>query len=542
MAQNENRIIFSFRTRITIVLTLLLLLTFATLQYLNLRAQREVQHELESQRKLVRDTVDKQSKHISAAFGLAVGSFDSTSYLYDVIEKQPVPFDRERIRHLIVVKASDGTITDSTEQDLVGDEEGEQKKRVTLPPELANKDIVSLAQEGVNPVAGLVHDEPSEESPTDTYWFRVKTRNQDTKELEDYWIAVVVSTKQVSNVLVDSQKQLATTVQRTSEEWFWTTIAVFVLAAFVMFLLVWQFTRPVSRLADAAERVAGGDLTFKVGIRRRDEIGQLSNTFDEMIDGLRAKSELEDRLSQAERAAVIGRLTAAIAHEIRNPLNFINLSIDHVRSKYPPADAKARERFDGLLGSIKEETARLNRLVTDVLNFGRPANLNAKPVDIRDAVEQVLTLVRAQAENQGVTIEARMPAEPATVVVDVEKMKSCFSNLIINAIHAMPGGGSLVVTVAPMESGYRLVFADTGVGIPAEAVDRVFEPYYSTKDTGTGLGLAVTKKIVDEHGGKIRVESVVGRGTTFEVELPSGDSGDGRRRGERPELQTTVRG
>jgi signal transduction histidine kinase len=318
-------------------------------------------------------------------------------------------------------------------------------------------------------------------------------------------------------------------------------IAVFGLAALLMILLVWQFTRPVSRLADAAQRVAAGEFDFKVDIRRRDEIGQLSATFDEMIAELKAKAELEDRLNQAERAAVIGRLTAAIAHEIRNPLNFINLSIDHVRSKLAPENPKDRERFDRLLGSIKEETARLNRLVTDVLNFGRPANLNAKPVDIRDTVDQVLNLVRAQAENQGVAIETSLPDEPATVVADVEKIKSCFSNLIINAIHAMPGGGRLDVVVEPSGDGYRLTFKDTGLGIPAEALDRVFEPYYSTKDTGTGLGLAVTKKIVDEHGGRIRVDSVVGQGTTFEVDLPSGAGGGAGPPGRRSELQPAVR-
>jgi signal transduction histidine kinase len=140
-----------------------------------------------------------------------------------------------------------------------------------------------------------------------------------------------------------------------------------------------------------------------------------------------------------------------------------------------------------------------------------------------------------------VTIVTDIPATPVVVVVDVEKMKSCFSNIVINAIHAMPGGGRLEVSISKLDSAYRFLFSDTGTGIPADALDRVFEPYYSTKDTGTGLGLAVTKKIVDEHGGRIRVESELGRGTTFEVDLPFGDGNDGRSSSARPELQTTAR-
>jgi signal transduction histidine kinase len=287
-----------------------------------------------------------------------------------------------------------------------------------------------------------------------------------------------------------------------------------------MLVLVWRFTRPIHQLSEAAERVASGDLDFRVDIHRRDEMGQLATTFNEMIGGLKAKSELEERLNTAERAAVIGRLASAVAHEIRNPLNFINLSIDHVRSKYAPEGERDRERFDRLLGSIKEEIARLNRLVNDVLNFGRPANLNNRAFDLRATVDPVLALVRAQADQQGIEIETQLPEKPVMVAADAEKLKSCFSNIVINAIQAMPDGGLLSIDMR--EDAERVVvrFVDTGPGIPEDALDRVFEPYYSTKDTGTGLGLAVTRKIVDEHGGQIRVESTPGDGTTFEVELP----------------------
>lgn len=155
-----------------------------------------------------------------------------------------------------------------------------------------------------------------------------------------------------------------------------------------------------------------------------------------------------------------------------------------------------------------------------MLNFGRPANIQFRKIDLQEILAQVLDLVRPQAEEQGVKISAHLGTEPAEAEAEPERLKSCFSNIVINAIQAMPGGGRLDVSVERGAGTYHLRFEDTGPGIPEEALDRVFEPYYSTKDTGTGLGLAVTKKIVDEHGGHIRVSSVVGRGTTFLIDLP----------------------
>jgi signal transduction histidine kinase len=288
----------------------------------------------------------------------------------------------------------------------------------------------------------------------------------------------------------------------------------------VSLYLSWSFSRPVQELTRAARQVAAGDLSVQVPSHGSDEIGSLTRTFNEMVERLRESRQLEERLHFAERSTAIGRLASALAHEIRNPLNFINLSIDHVRSKYPPAEPRERERFDGLLGTIKEEAARLNRLVTDVLNFGRPASLNVRTVNLVRIADEVIALVRTKADEQGVEIETRVPAGPVEIEGDAEKLKSCFANIVINALQAMPDGGRLVVAVECDPQSCHLRFSDTGAGIPEEALDRVFEPYYSTKDTGTGLGLAVTKKIVEEHGGRIRVESAPGEGTTFEVDLP----------------------
>jgi len=239
-----------------------------------------------------------------------------------------------------------------------------------------------------------------------------------------------------------------------------------------------------------------------------------------MLSGLRSKRNLEELLQRAERSAVVGRLASGIAHEIRNPLNFINLSIDHLRASFAPKEDQPRAQYIHMLTTIKDELARLNRLVSDFLGYGRPAKLKIREVDARSLIEEVRDLVNTQAEQQGVAVNIEQDGHgDAKLQGDAELIKTCFSNLMINAIQAMPSGGALNISLRPDNGFLEIKFADTGVGIMPEDLGQIFEPYYSTKDTGIGLGLPLTKKIIEEHGGKINVESGLGRGTTFTVTL-----------------------
>jgi signal transduction histidine kinase len=524
MANTDTRIAFSFRARLVIVMTMLLIGSFAMVQYLNQRTQREVQAALEHQKRKFDETFFAHVSDITQATNFALESLKKNRYIYELLEEPEYQsiLDRNSIRHVLVVEEN-GLVADGSERELI-----DEKIQV---PVVEGAAPLGWVQKG-DPAAALEGEADSH--LFETYWTRVETRRVDDGSMQVYWIAIVVSNAQVATTIEESQRDVAAVVESTAMGQSRLTLGVFALAAALAVVLVWRFTRPLQRLSAAAERVARGDLDFAVDIRRRDEIGQLAETFNGMISGLKAKSELEERLNNAERAAVIGRLTSAIAHEIRNPLNFITLSVDHVRSKFPPAAPRDRERFERLLGSVKEETGRLNRLVNDVLNFGRPASLNVRTVDLREIVDAVIGVVRTQAEEQGVEIETVRPDEPVEVEADGEKLKSCISNVVINAVQAMPTGGRLRVEVTGDPDEARVRVSDTGVGIPAEALDRVFEPYYSTKDTGTGLGLAVTRKIVDEHGGRIRVESTPGEGTTFEVDLPRRRTRAGEQ--ERPSL------
>jgi signal transduction histidine kinase len=293
------------------------------------------------------------------------------------------------------------------------------------------------------------------------------------------------------------------------------------MALAIAVLIGWRFTQPIQEMARAARRVAAGNLDFRVYVNRRDEVGQLATTFNEMIDGLRSKRELEEKLNQAERSAAIGRLTQSVAHEIRNPLNVINLSIDHVGSKYAPDDEPRRTQLNRILSTIKDEVERLKRLVNDLLNYGRPPRLAVENVDINKLFEETMALIRPQADEQGVQVTVEEDGQSLEVRGDRERLKSCLSNIAINALQAMPNGGKLSARIAQSNGVVEVSISDTGVGITEEALSKIFEPYFSTKQTGFGLGLAVTKAIIEEHQGSIAVFSIPGAGTTFSVKLPA---------------------
>jgi signal transduction histidine kinase len=299
------------------------------------------------------------------------------------------------------------------------------------------------------------------------------------------------------------------------------TLAILSISTLITLLLVWRFTRPIANLSNAAREVAEGNLNVRVpDYGRQDEMGQLAQRFNEMTANLEKSRELEEQLQQAEKSAVIGRLGSAIAHEIRNPLNYINLTLDHLRSKFAPHDEK-QATFDKLIGQLKAEVARINQQISDFLNYSRPASVDPRPVDARKVVEDSLRLVEAQAEENNIKIAVVEREDVPRVMGDPEFLRSVFNNLFINAVQAMGSeGGSLNVKITPNGRYVDFEIADTGVGIDEQNVGKIFEPYFSTKETGTGLGLAIVLKIVEQHKGEISVDSKIGEGTKFTVRLP----------------------
>jgi len=291
-------------------------------------------------------------------------------------------------------------------------------------------------------------------------------------------------------------------------------------------VFVWRFTRPIKDLSVAARRVATGNFDVRVPTDRHDEIGSLAAAFNDMTAGLGRAHELESQLHQVEKAAVVGRLAAAIAHEIRNPLNYINLTLDHLRSSFAPEDVTKRETFERLADQLKAEVGRINRHITDFLKYSRPSALELRPLDLRVELEDAMHVIEGPAAEHGIETSLQEGEGMPRVFADQDSLRSAFTNLLLNGLEAMDSsengkGGSVRITLAA-ESGdrVRIEVTDTGRGIAIDDIAKVFEPYYSTKETGTGLGLAIVKKAIDDHGGSISVSSKEGSGTKFTILLP----------------------
>jgi signal transduction histidine kinase len=311
--------------------------------------------------------------------------------------------------------------------------------------------------------------------------------------------------------------------------------------------LAWSYVKPISQVVAAARHVAGGDLEERLPTTRHDEIGELNRSFNEMVEKLRERAELEARLYQAERMSAIAHLASGIAHEVRNPLNLINLSIDHLRARFSPQAAADREEFDRVAAQIKGEIHRLDEMIRSFLQYGKPVKLRRQPSDLCDLLGEVLEIAARKSDVEGIRIERALADELPTVWVDVPHIKTCFLNLVLNAFQAMPEGGVLRVSArgvgrsnghvddsersddpstarpgAPPPEWVEVRFQDSGAGIKPEDIPKVFEPYFTTKEVGIGLGLALTKQIVEAHGGRITLSSQPGQGAAACLVLPVG--------------------
>jgi signal transduction histidine kinase len=245
-----------------------------------------------------------------------------------------------------------------------------------------------------------------------------------------------------------------------------------------------------------------------------------------MVERLRQNRELQERLNEAEKLTLLGRFAAVVAHEVRNSLNFINLSIDQIRAKHTDGDARARTELQRNLKNIKEEIGRLNHLVNDFLSVGRQMPPALAPCDLRTTLAEAVSLAEKQGRRQNVKIGAELLEAMPVFQLDAGQIKTCFLNILTNAIQAMPRGGEVHISAKSVTGSggaelLQLRFADTGPGIPPEDREKVFTPFYSTKATGFGLGLAITKKIVEDHGGRVFVAEGEAPGTVVVMELPA---------------------
>ena len=488
----------TFRGRLLLILAFLLIATLGVQYYLNLVTQRENS-----------DLRETQEQSIVAGIAVGISSLTSTDRVQDLIVDPDQTFldaqARERIKDIIVID-NDWQITDSLSSAYLPstDDDGVVKYKklgeiTDLPP----------LMEGTRLGADL------SQFPN--------RRTDANKNADDEAHAIPIETSKgrwYVMVLLKNDKSAA--ARRAAQPLIYM-LGVLLVSSLITFFLVWRFTRPIADLSLAARQVADGNLLVRVPESRNDELGRLSANFNEMTAELEKKRELEAQLQQAEKSAVVGRLGSAIAHEIRNPLNYINLTLDHLRSKYSPDEPERRKTFEKLTSQLKAEVARINQQISDFLNYSRPTKANMQPIEARKVIEDSLRIVEPQAEEKNVTIGVIEHENVPKILGDPEFLRSVFNNLFINALQTMEtNGGRLNIKILPGESGKCVKFeiSDTGSGISPENLSKIFEPYFSTKETGTGLGLAIVHKIVEIHNGTIDVESTEGEGTKFTVKLP----------------------
>jgi len=226
--------------------------------------------------------------------------------------------------------------------------------------------------------------------------------------------------------------------------------------------------------------------------------------------------EIEEEMKRVEGLALIGELAAGIAHEIRNPLTSINILIHSLTVNLPPETAYRED-----LKVIEEEIQRINEIVEQFLRFARPAPPLFKETEIATAFEEILQLLKPQFERQRISLHRDFGSLPH-ITLDTEQMKQVMLNLLLNAIQAMPKGGRLDLGARVLEDNrwMRLSIRDSGTGIPPGDLKKLFDPFFSTKEGGLGLGLSIAHRIIDQHHGKIEVESLPGEGTAFHLWLP----------------------
>ncbi|BCB97379.1 two-component sensor histidine kinase [Dissulfurispira thermophila] len=299
------------------------------------------------------------------------------------------------------------------------------------------------------------------------------------------------------------------------------TLFVFGIGIVMALILSKKYTQPIKEVVDAAMRVAAGDLNQHIPIKSRDEIGQLSESFNFMVQKLQQSRMLEDKLREAEHFSGLGHLSRNMAHEIRNPLNFISLSIDHIGEKYLPEDEENKKKFSNLLSGIKQEVHRLNKLVNDFLDYSRPIKLNIRRVKALELLEDVISLIWAKAEADGISIVKDYSVD-IEINVDIDLFKSCVLNVISNAFHAMEKTQKkeLLVKTEMDSKWFILSIKDSGIGVSQENLSRIFEPFFSTKQNGLGLGLPMTMRVMEEHGGKVEFYSSEGKGSEVRLILP----------------------
>src|SRR5271170_7437721 len=305
----------------------------------------------------------------------------------------------------------------------------------------------------------------------------------------------------------------------------WLALGVAAVGLLLGLLLSWwgaaRVTRPVQKLVAAASEVSHGNWGSRVEVHGHDEIAQLSKSFNQMTGQL---VEQREKLVQVERVAAWRELARRLAHELKNPLFPLQTTVENLRKAREQISPQFEEVFQESTGILLAEIENLKAIVGRFSDFAKMPQPELSAVNLNEIVRTVVKLFEGQFSAVGrpaITPELHLEDDLPLIQADATLLHRAIENLILNAMDAMPAGGVLMLRTQRMEGGVRLEVSDTGTGLTPEESERIFTPYYTSKQHGSGLGLAIVQAIVADHGGRISVESESGVGTSFHIELPA---------------------
>lgn len=306
------------------------------------------------------------------------------------------------------------------------------------------------------------------------------------------------------------------------------TFTVLACASYLSFLFYVDWDRwvlPPEQIRELGLRViflaVFGFLTYRLAESRGEQARKLQSVAEQLSDANRSLQEAEAAVRRSERLAALGQLSAGLAHELRNPLGTIRASAEMLRKNIPEENAMARE----LTGFIAGEVDRTNSLVSRFLEFARPLEPKLQQADLSEVIDRAVARLERDAANHPVSVHKNYSPDIPPFPLDAELMEGVIYNLALNAAQATAPGGAITVKTRPVDDLVELSVIDRGSGIDPKHLESIFNPFFTTKADGVGLGLAIVSKIVDAHGGKMAVESELGKGTVFRVFLPGRRTG-----------------
>lgn len=300
------------------------------------------------------------------------------------------------------------------------------------------------------------------------------------------------------------------------------------LAAWAFVIIRTMIQKPLDRIAEAMLRVRNGHLETRLPDPRPGELGRIAAGFNAMVDGIeRDRAQIvalhRRQVAHMERLAAVGELAAELAHEVRNPLTGISSALQVLETN---GSAGANRE---LVSRVLAQLQRMDQTMGNFLRFTRIPEAVEKPFDLGETFQRVILLIQPKLKAQGIELQRRFPDRWPALRGDPAQLEQVLLNLSLNAIQAMPSGGTLRLSAAAERGAVRLEVSDTGHGIPPELLERIFKPFFTTRPNGSGLGLSISRQIVTSHGGELWLESVPDQGTSARIRLPLSESGAGEK-------------